>query len=257
MVMKFKSILLLVLLTTATYSATGSCYASKPEAGSLEEALQHFEKIRVGPLVNVVLTEGEQEHIRIEYGGISPEKINFGVKGKTLSIYLDDAKYTVKTEEIYKDGYKQKVPIYRGVQITAYVTYKNLREMEIRGEEKLSCRDSLKAGKFKIRMFGESSVDLAYLDTDQLKVRLYGENSLGIGAGDSKVQKYRLFGENSIDSGGMAGSRIATSSFGENKLDLSANEQIRLLGFGDVKMQYSGDPQLRKFIIGESHIDKR
>ena len=257
--MKLKNILLLVLvlLISATHSVAGLPNTTKPEAGILEKPLQHFDKIKVGPLVNVVLTEGAQEHIRIEYKGISPEKINYSVKGNTLNIYLDDAKYTVKTEEVNNNGYKQKVPIYRGVEITAYVTYQNLKEMEIRGEEKVSCKDSIKSNKFKIRLFGESSVDLAYLDTDQLKVRLYGENSLGIRAGDSKVQKYRLFGENKIYTEGMSGDRVATSSFGENDLKIAATDRIKLWGFGDVKMQYSGDPLLKRFVIGESHIDKR
>ena len=225
-------------------------------AQTITQPLSAFDKILVSPLINVVLEEGEAEHIRIEYTGIDPEKINYGVKGKKLRIYLDDAKYTVKTEEVVKDGYRQKVPIYRNVYITAYVTYRSLRSLQIRGEESISCKDSLVSEKFKIRQMGESHVELAYLQTRRLKAHLFGENKLEIEAGDSQVQKYRLFGENKVYTRKMAAEKISTSSFGESDLNLSATEKIKLLGIGEVEMRYSGDANLKRFVIGESSIHK-
>ncbi len=62
------------------------------QAQTINEALPHFEKIMVSPLVNLVLEEGEKEHIRLEYSGVQPEKINYEVNGNTLKIYLDGAK---------------------------------------------------------------------------------------------------------------------------------------------------------------------
>lgn len=223
-------------------------------AQTINEPLAGFEKVVVSPLINLVLIHGDRESIRIEYEGIEPEKINFSVKGKKLRIYLDDAKYTVKTEEVEEDGVRQKVPVYRGVEITAFVTYRSLEGLQIRGEETVSCKDSLVSDKFKIRQFGESHVDLAFLQTSRLKARLYGENELTVLAGDSKVQKYRLFGENRIRTGNMNGEKISTSSFGENDLNLYASDKIRLWGFGEVKMHYSGDPRMNRLVIGEASV---
>lgn len=208
-------------------------------------------------MINLVLSQGESEHIRIEYEGISSEKINFSVKGKRLRIYLDDARYTVKTEEIIKDGYKQEVPIYRNVKVTAYVTYKDLNNIQIRGEERVTCKDSLISRKFKIRLFGESRADLAFVQARRLKIHAFGENELNIQAGDSKIQKYRLFGENKINTENMAAERVSTTSFGESDLSLFATENISLWGFGEVEMQYAGDPYFRKLIIGTLSATKR
>lgn len=228
---------------------------ARPSSGqTIEQPLPKFDKVQVSPLVNLVLNEGDTEYIRIEYEGIEPEKINYSVRGKKLRIYLDDAKYTVKNEEVIKDGYRQNVPIYRGVKVKAYVTYKSLKNIQVRGEEKVSCKDSLISKRFKISLFGESDIDLAYLQTRRLKVRAFGENELIIRAGDSEVQKYRLFGENKIDTESMYAQMISTSFFGESRLDLYASEEIKMWGIGEVRLRYSGKPYLKKFVVGESSI---
>ncbi|WP_224998676.1 GIN domain-containing protein [Cesiribacter sp. SM1] len=249
--MKNLALPLIVLLITATLAV------AQAPAEPISVALPGFEKLQVGPLINVVLKEGEHEQLDIEYSGIAPEKINYKVKGNKLSLYLDDAKFTVKTEELVKDGYTQKVPIYRDVQITAYVTFKKLKSIQISGEEKLSCEDALISKKFRIRQLGETQVVLASLETGRLKVQSFGENRLSIRNGESNVQSYRLFGENRVDTENMAGNQISTSIFGENSLNLYASDEISLWAFGDVKLRYSGDPQLNRFVLGVSTINKK
>lgn len=226
-------------------------------AQTLTEALPGFNKITVSPMINLVLSQGEDEHIRIEYDGIDPEKINYSVRGKRLRIYLDDARYTVKNEETIKDGYSQKVPVYKGAKVTAYVTYKSLKNLQVRGEEKVICEDSLVSKKFKIKLFGETEVDLAFLQTGRLKIHAFGENELIIRAGNSEVQTFRLFGENKINTENMYAESIASSFFGESSLKLYASEELSLWGFGEVKMQYSGQPQLKRFVIGTTSVTSR
>lgn len=241
----FPKVAVSVFLTLAL-----ALFTSLSSAQTLADSLPSFKKIVVSPLVNLVLSQGESEHIRIEYEGISPEKINYAVKGNTLRIYLDDARYTVKTEEIVKDGYIQNVPIYKDVQLTAYVTYRALKNLQVRGEETIICQDSLVSRKFKIKLFGESKVDLAYVQSRRFKVHAFGENKLTIHGGDAGMQTYRLFGENKIDAESMPSGRVRASSFGENDLALFATEEIRLWGFGEVEMIYGGDPHFRDFVVG-------
>ena len=226
-------------------------------AQTISQPLHQFTKLHAGPYINVVLQEGENEHIRIEYSGIAPEKINYLVKRKKLSIYLDDAKYTVKTEKVLEDGYERRVSVYQGVQITAYVTYARLKSIQKCGEEKVTCEDPLVSKKFKIRMFGESKLQLASLYAGRLKVQLFGDNSLTIRNGESFEQRYRLFGDNTVDTEKMEGFKISTSLFGDNRLNLYASDEISLWGIGEVKLQYSGDPRLSRFVLGEATINSR
>ena len=236
-------------------SALAMALFSRPSsAQEISDSLKSFDKIQVSPFINLVLQEGETEHIRMEYTGIEPEKINYSVKGKKLRIFLNDAKYTGKTEEIIENGYRQKVPVYRDVKVTAYVTYQSLEGIEIRGEERVVSKDSLVGENLKIRLFGESEADFAYVQVDRLKVRAFGENELTIRSGKSGVVKIRLFGENEIQTSGMDAGRISSSFFGENDLVFHANEKINMWGLGEVNLRYSGRPTFRKFIIGESEI---
>lgn len=235
---------------SAIFITTLIFFSSLASAQVLTDSLPDFEKIQVSPMINLMLSRGESEHIRIEYEGISPEKINYSVRGKELRIYLDDAKYTVKTEEVIEDGYIQKVPVYRGAEVTAYVSFKNLKSLQVRGEESVICEDSLMSRKFRIKLYGESRVSLAFVQAERLKIYAFGENELTIRAGEAKVQKLRLFGQNKIDTRDMSVEKIKTSSFGESKLAIAANEKIRLWGFGEVEMKYAGDPIFRKLLIG-------
>ena len=130
----------LIPILSALALALFSCPASAQE---ISKPLKEFSKIQVSPFISLVLEEGDTEHIRIEFAGIEPEKINYSVRGKKLRIYLDEAKYTGKTEEVFTDGHWQQVQVYRNVKVTAYVSYKSLKTLQIRGEEQVSCIFSL------------------------------------------------------------------------------------------------------------------
>ena len=241
----------LIHILSALAMAFFSCPASAQE---IAEPLKEFSKIQLSPFISLVLEEGDTEHIRIEYAGIEPEKINYTVRGKKLRIYLDEAKYTGKTEEVFSDGHWQELQVYRNVKVTAFVSYKSLKKLQIRGEEKVSCSDSIRSRNFKISMFGESRADLAFVQADRLVVNAFGENDLLIRSGDAGFLKFRLFGENKIKTDGMYTERISTGFFGESSLDIYSVGEISLWGVGEADVRYSGHPRLDRFILGEADI---
>jgi hypothetical protein len=82
-----KSFILSLLILVSTYSV----------AQEIQKELKPFTKIVASPRINVILTKGEKENIRLAYKDVSEDKINIEVRGKTLHIYLDDAKKVVMT----------------------------------------------------------------------------------------------------------------------------------------------------------------
>ena len=54
--------------------------------------VDHFNKVIVSPNIEVTFIEGDEEKVTIEKSTVSDDKINIQVHGKTLRIYLDDAK---------------------------------------------------------------------------------------------------------------------------------------------------------------------
>ncbi len=154
------------------------------QAQDITKDLPAFDRLIASPLINVVLLQGDKESIRMEYTGVQPEKINIVSKGKTLHLYLDDAKLTTSARNgSWKKGNVFWENLYRGAKLTAYVTYRKLRRVQIRGEQQLTCRDTLRCDKFTLELMGENQAKIAGLQADELKVVLYGENKVEINGG--------------------------------------------------------------------------
>ena len=62
--------------------------------------VETFNKIIISPHIQVVFVEGEEESVTVESITESMDKLNIEVKGKTLRIYLDDAKMVTKSEKV-------------------------------------------------------------------------------------------------------------------------------------------------------------
>ena len=222
-------------------------------AEEIQKELKFFNKVIASPRINVVLTKGEKESIKIVYDDVSKSKINFLVSGKTLQIYLDDAR-RVEKQSRYGD-YGSKRPIYEGVSITAYITYTELESLEIRGEQELTCLGPISSDRFFLKAYGANRITLAGLRTEYFKASLYGENKLTIQDGKVLEQKYRLFGENKINAEQVKSAFTTTSIFGEGKLSITSTEEVRVNAFGEPEIEIDGGANVQKrLVFGRTHI---
>ncbi len=240
-------------------AALGVAALTSPlRAQTLAGDLPRFDRVAVSPLITLVLEPGDQERVRLEYSGVDPEKINYQVHGRTLRIYLDDARYAVPERKYSRDGHEYHRPVYdRSVRVTAYVTYKQLRSIEKRGEENVTCKGALNANRFTVRLFGEIDADLQSVTARRFKAALFGENSLRIASGSAARQRFRSFGENTVDTRNVAGRITSTSTFGDSHLRLNASDEMRVTTFGESDVRFSGGGQLsRRLVFGEASIGK-
>lgn len=233
--------------------------ASLVEAQSTVKTLPSFDKVIVSPLVRLVLVAGEQESARLEYENISPDKVNCFVDDHTLRIYLDDAKITVKQQKWDDGDHRYRRSIYgKDVKVTAYVTYRKLNELEIRGEEEATCQSEITSDVFKLRVYGQATVTLASLKANELRASIYGENTITIQAGQVNDQLYRVFGESQIDAENLVGQNVATRLYGDSKLKLYASNRIGVTSFGESDVKYTGGAQLQKrLVLGDVTIEKK
>ena len=223
------------------------------------QPLPSFDKLITSPHVSVVLVAGEQESIRLEYQNIAPEKVNYVVRRKTLRIYLDDARITDK-QRTWKEGdHEYKRSIYdAGVRVTAYVTYRQLKSLQLRGEEDITCQSELVSDAFRLRVYGQATVTLASLKTNTLNAKLYGENRVTIQSGQADKQQYRIYGENRLDTENLTGKTVSAHSYGDSQLRVYASDRIGVMAFGESNIRYAGDAHLRKgLVIGEVTIQRR
>lgn len=223
-------------------------------AQEITRNLKSFNKIVASPRINLILEEGDSESIRLVYANITPDKINIEERRNTLRLYLDDARVSEKTKRVNDNGRRS---IYTDVSVTAYVTYRTLRHLEIRGNQELICSTPLRAEKFILKAYGENEVRLASIDTDYLKTSLYGENDLKIAGGAAEYQKYKLFGKNKIDTQEVKSYSTTTNLYGESKIKLSTQDELRINSFGESRVSYNGNAHISKgLVFGKTEIEK-
>ncbi len=223
-------------------------------AQEITRDLKSFRKIIVSPKINLILEKGDKENIRLVYDNVSPDKINIEVQGHTLRVYLDDAKVTERTLRI--NDFERR-GIYHDANITAYVTYRELEHLEIRGNQELTCNGPIRAERFTLKAYGENEIQLASVKTDYMRTSLYGENDLKIKGGKAEYQKYKLFGENKIDTQDLKSYSATTNTYGESRIKLSTQDQLRVNAFGESQISYTGDASVNKgLIFGHTRISK-
>jgi hypothetical protein len=227
-----------ILITTSIASAQNA-----------EQVLSKFNKIIVSPRVNLVLRKGDTESIRIVYNSIAQDKVNVKVSGHKLKIFLDKSRVTEKQVHSWYRGEKLSRGIYNGASITAYVTYKELKGLEVRGTEVVRCDDDLNPRKFKLKVYGESEINLASLHAEKLKASIYGENKITIKSGETDLQVYRLFGENRVESGGLKSKLTCTRIYGEGEIRVNASKEVRINTIGEPAIIVEGTPFISKGIV--------
>lgn len=221
--------------------------------------VKSFKKIIVSSRVNLILEKGDRESVRILYNRIPKNKVNVVVRGNKLRIYLDHARLVEKQVRDYENGNSGTHGLYSGYSITAYVTYKELKALEIRGEEELRSDSEITADKFKLRSYGKSEIRLASVRTRKFKTSLYGENNLKIQSGETTHQVYRLFGENKIDTRGMKSEVASTRIYGEGTVSVNASDKVCINAFGEPEINVEGTSYIsRGIIVGRAdiHVNK-
>ncbi|HEY5823110.1 MAG TPA: DUF2807 domain-containing protein [Cyclobacteriaceae bacterium] len=239
-----KFILLLVMIVT------GKIFAQE-----VTQSLAPFDKIVVSPKINVILQKGDKESITIQYANINEEEINLEIRHNKLHVFLDGSKLFPKQEKRREGSYTYKKDKYNNAIITAFITYRELKSLEVRGEEEVTVEDAITSEKFKLKAYGTAEIQIASLTTGKFKAKLYGENRLKIKDGEIKSQKYKLFGENKINTEAIESQTITSTIYGEGLVRVKASEEMRLTSFGDPNIQLSGSADLtHRIVIGNPRI---
>lgn len=244
----------ITIITLVTFSVLAGPLLAQEQG----KPLSHFTRIVASPRINVILQKGDKESIRMVCSNVDAGKVNIKVHGNTLRIYLDHARITEKQERITVEGYTQKQSIYRNASVTAYVTYRELKGLEIRGEEEILCEGEINTSKLKLKAYGESEIRLNNLNAAKFKASLYGRNSLKIIGGTVKHQTFRSFGENRIDTRGMKSETASTRVYGEGRISVTATDEIVINAFGEPEINVRGSGQVVKgILIGRVDINSR
>ncbi|MEH6680565.1 MAG: head GIN domain-containing protein [Sediminicola sp.] len=232
-------------------------FAYSLTAQSKEIAVDPFNKVTISPHIRATFIKGDRENVSIEDAAVSQDKIYVEVKGKTLRIYLEGAKEVTKSKEEYKNGYQRSHSIYNGTMLTVTVTYRELDELSLRGEETFVCKSPLVGDSFDLKIYGESQVFLEAVDLQRLTATIYGESYLEIRSGNIADQKYTAYGETNVNTLAVGNSTTKLTAFGEGSFRVKVSDRLKVTAFGEATVAYEGDPEVDKgLVIGEATIQK-
>lgn len=236
-----------------------SLFATILCAGYAQETIEveHFDKVIISPFISVTFVEGNNESVMIENCTVDHQKVNIEVNGTTLRIYLEGAKDVPNVDLNNLAKGDAEYPNYHGTVVKAIVTYKNLEDVSIRGEEPQLFKSALKGDNFRLKVYGTSEVVLNEVDLDECHAIIYGEGSLDIKAGRIDFQHYTVYGTGSINSLDIIGSRSKITAYGNSDFHVNVSDEIKFNSFGEASLHYKGNAQVFKgFQIGETRISK-
>ncbi|MEO9511127.1 MAG: head GIN domain-containing protein [Flavobacteriaceae bacterium] len=217
--------------------------------------VKHFDKVIVSPHIAVNFVEGTSESVTVHSSTEPLEKLNIEVVGKTLRLYLEGAKMVTKQEKTSTDKWKKS--IYKGTVVTATITYKQLKELSLRGEEKFVCESVLTGPEFKLKLYGESEVYLNEVDLDNLTTSIYGESYLEVKKGAVGKQKITAYGESTINTLEANSIETKITAYGEGSYRVAVSDRLKVTAYGEAVVAYAGSPEVdRGMIIGEAEIQK-
>tara|TARA_R110000868_G_scaffold6126_10_gene35382 strand:- start:5192 stop:5938 length:747 start_codon:yes stop_codon:yes gene_type:complete len=230
-------------------------FTSQIITAQTKKAVEPFNKVIISPHIETTFVQGDEESVTILGNTISDDKVNIEVNGKTLRIYLDDAKETTKHEKVVIDGVKRKVPIYKGKVLTIKVTYKNIEELSLRGEQRTVCESLIDIEKFKLKIYGESQVTFKDIKLQEFDVDVYGESILTIEKGTTANQNITAYGESKINLLEVDNKISKLKAYGEAEFNVNSSEEIKFTAYGEAQLRYKGNASVKIGLsFGDSSI---
>lgn len=219
--------------------------------------VESFEKVIISPHVEATFTEGNEESVTVLNATVSSEKIHIESKNNVLRVYLEGAKAVTRNEKEKEQGADRKKPLYTGTVLTVVITYKRLEELSVRGGEDILLKSKLNQDSFTLTLYGESNVNINEVNLDKMYTTIYGECELEFKSGTIREQKFTLYGESKVNALAISNKISRSTNYGESNLKLNVSDLLKVTAFGEAKVGYKGNPEIRKGIhIGQLNIYK-
>ena len=245
------------LIQSILFSTTFLLSLSTLIAQEKEIKVDSFDDVIISPHIEATLVEGDREMVVIEDADVPLDKLNVVVDGNTLKIYLDGAKTYTKSKKVKYDDYKGRYQLYDGTMITATITYKHLKSLQVRGDEDIRLVSPIDQKSLDLTLYGESEVHIGSVKLDNLKVVMYGESYLKLAEGEVGYQKYKAFGESEVHALGISNRSAKITAYGESEFMLNVSDRIKVTSYGESEINYRGNPTIDKgVVLGENSISR-
>lgn len=222
-----------------------------------KKTVEFFNKVIISPHIETIFVQGDEESVTILENTLSDDKVNIEVNGETLRVYLDDAKVTTKHKKVVKNGMKMRVPVYKGKVLTIKVTYKNIYNLSLRGEQRTVCESLIDVENFRLKIYGESQVTFNAVNIKEFDVDIYGESQLTIKKGIIDNQHITAYGEGEVNLVEVENKTSKLKAYGEAQFRVQVSERIKFTAYGEAELYYKGSAEVSKGLsFGDSKIKR-
>lgn len=194
-----------------------------------------FTGIDVGGGFRVELVLGSKEGVRLEAEENLLNNIKTEVENGVLHIYNSES---IKTKKA----------------MTAYITVKELRSIEVSGGVKVTSNSTFKADAFNVNMSGGSAVALA-LNTNQLTAEMSGASKLQLTGIAGKITM-DMSGASKVEAAGLEATHVKIDASGASKVQVYAKETLNVSASGASLVRYKGSPKVTTDVSAAARVAK-
>ncbi|HMJ45892.1 MAG TPA: head GIN domain-containing protein [Ferruginibacter sp.] len=201
-----------------------------------------FNKIKVSNGIDLYLSQSSTPGIAIS---ASEEKFKARIKtvieNNVLKIYFED-------DNAWKNNSSRK--------LKAYVSFKDLEELDASGASDVLVAGSIEAGSFKLNMSGASDFK-GDIKATSIMIDLSGASDITI-SGKSTTVNIESSGASDVNGYGLVTEICNAKASGASDINITVNERMEAHASGASSIQYKGNGVLKeKHTSGASNISRR
>ncbi len=218
--------IVLIIQTGCTFGFTG--IRGNGNVVKQDRNLSPFNRLEVGGAFRVYLIQGDKEMVTVEADENLMDVIKTEVKGNTLHI---------RTTEDIRDS----------KALNLYITFKELKGMDISGACKLSAEDKLKFDDLELDISGASDFELKLI-AQNLDLDFSGASDVTL-YGNAESVKLDLSGASKLDASEMETGTYEADVSGASSGKIFVTGDLSADVSGAASLKYKGDPKISSFDV--------
>jgi hypothetical protein len=222
--MKKTSLFLLALFGVMMFSCQPNNSRSSGETITETRSLDPFNKVKVSGIVNLYLSQGDTESLRIEGDEKWVEKLKVQQRGDRLTISLKEGNKSFSKNE----------------KVEVHLQLKDLRELEFEGAGQIKSSSILELDELRIIGSGVGNIILE-LEADRVEADLNFVGNMEL-KGAAKELQIDNEGIGNIDASKLISQWVELNSSGIGKISVHAEEELTMNVSGIGAVSYTGNP---------------
>lgn len=211
--------------------------------------LEGFEKVNIGSYIQATLIESETTGVSILETNLPEDQLVIKVDGKTLKVYLKNARNLQKDKVNLLPSDKLKVRI--------KIFYTALNNLTVKGSEDITFKSDLSCPELYVSGQGNGAILFNHVNIDRLRMRLYGNFNVSSKGGKIAYQHFRMYGNAGVDFENVISKETHLVMYGNNEIFVNVTNFLKTKGFGNFSVDYKGNPKLEKGLkLGKGTLRK-